>query len=81
MNSWVGTTKPCNPCKACYNNNGDALEGAEEELLFESLGGTVVQLVQHVALQQLLVAHANLRGEARGGGQGQEGRRGRVEGG
>ena len=36
------------------------LEALEEELFVESLGPPVVDLIQHPALEQLLVAHAHL---------------------
>mmetsp|Transcript_26833 Transcript_26833/g.45004 ORF Transcript_26833/g.45004 Transcript_26833/m.45004 type:complete len:337 (+) Transcript_26833:5589-6599(+) len=37
-------------------------EGSEEVLFLQALGRAVVQLIQHVALKQLLVAHAHLDG-------------------
>lgn len=37
------------------------LEALEEKFLVESLGWAVVDLVQHPALEQLLVAHSHLK--------------------
>ena len=64
-------------------------EASEEVLLLEALGGALVKLVEHVALEELLVAHSDLssgrggrmfrKGEEREEDKGGEGGQGKRE--